>query len=314
MEQKLYLMKNGLGLYKIGISKNPSKRAKDIANNSGVPVELVSEWKTKRVAKYVERNIHIQMKRHRKIGEWFDCDEINLLSVCSKEANNENCGTTNTIKITDHEISAQHAVRYIMLGLIIAQDTPDLRGLSLNQWLKIMHKITFPRNVNRVFVDFYNKKSTDFNKSITEDINVILNNPYINEVEKCHYKGTYSNFRKYVPLDAIEPLELRKFYTDNPWGDNKLIQIKLNNSYKFELTEEFFRFCHFAIKKGVNNITIDDWLWSNTTYCYGTSLIEMAKRFDKLLGTNFLEQLKNNHNGIQQRLSLSKDLTERYFI
>lgn len=86
MEQKLYLMKNEIGLYKIGISSDPLRRLKAVANSSGISVELISEWKTGRNAKFVESELHEQFKQHRKMGEWFDFDIDELIIQCEKAA------------------------------------------------------------------------------------------------------------------------------------------------------------------------------------------------------------------------------------
>jgi len=68
--QKVYLMKNALGLWKIGISNKPNTRAVAIANNSGVPTQLVHTWDVVDPAK-VEKFLHKQYKQDRKCGEWF---------------------------------------------------------------------------------------------------------------------------------------------------------------------------------------------------------------------------------------------------
>lgn len=70
-KQMLYLMKNELGLFKIGISKNPSKRRNEIKNASGVNVELIKAWETTKQAASVERKLHTIFANKRTHGEWF---------------------------------------------------------------------------------------------------------------------------------------------------------------------------------------------------------------------------------------------------
>lgn len=71
MNQKLYLMKNEVGLYKIGISRKPEKRKIQLANTSGLAVELVSEWETED-ARAVELFLHKHYENFRRKGEWFE--------------------------------------------------------------------------------------------------------------------------------------------------------------------------------------------------------------------------------------------------
>lgn len=70
MKQKIYLMKNDLGLYKIGISKHPSKRANDLSNQSGVRVTLLRQWDSYN-AYNTEQILHVRYSKQRKCGEWF---------------------------------------------------------------------------------------------------------------------------------------------------------------------------------------------------------------------------------------------------
>lgn len=69
-EQNLYLMKNDLGLYKIGISKDPFARARSISNNSGLPTIVIASWLVKDAYK-LEQSLHKLFKRYRVMGEWF---------------------------------------------------------------------------------------------------------------------------------------------------------------------------------------------------------------------------------------------------
>lgn len=68
--QKIYLMKNDFGLYKIGISNNPVKRANTITNNSGVPTEVVNTWDAYHPYR-TEQYLHKNFKHLRLKGEWF---------------------------------------------------------------------------------------------------------------------------------------------------------------------------------------------------------------------------------------------------
>lgn len=70
-KQSLYLMKNELGLFKIGISVNPEKRRNEIKNSSGFNVELIKAWVTTESAANVERKLHGIFSSKRTHGEWF---------------------------------------------------------------------------------------------------------------------------------------------------------------------------------------------------------------------------------------------------
>jgi len=64
-KQKLYLMKNDFGLYKIGISKEPTRRVAEIRNSSGIGAELLHVWEVKGDAITIERRLHQRYREHR---------------------------------------------------------------------------------------------------------------------------------------------------------------------------------------------------------------------------------------------------------
>lgn len=67
----LYLMENINGLLKIGISKDPINRAKQLTTGSGVPVFCKAVWKVALMAKDVEQYLHKVYSPDRLEGEWF---------------------------------------------------------------------------------------------------------------------------------------------------------------------------------------------------------------------------------------------------
>lgn len=84
-EQKVYLMENEVGLHKIGISINPTKRARGISCNSGLSTKVVREWHTIKDAVVVENYLHKIFKSFRKKGEWFtelDTSIVNTHLLC----------------------------------------------------------------------------------------------------------------------------------------------------------------------------------------------------------------------------------------
>ena len=79
-KQQLYIMENEFDLIKIGISKDPSGRAKQIANNSGVNTWLLSTHVTTQPASQVEAKLHAHFSDHRRKGEWFSKDVLSALN------------------------------------------------------------------------------------------------------------------------------------------------------------------------------------------------------------------------------------------
>jgi len=76
-KQKIYIISNDLGLYKIGISKNVKKRCSQIEYNSGVPTKIEYSYlpKTCRAAE-LERTLHLKYQECRSKGEWFHLKSI----------------------------------------------------------------------------------------------------------------------------------------------------------------------------------------------------------------------------------------------
>lgn len=71
-EQRLYLMENAAQLNKIGISKNPTTRRRQLELASGMPIRIVKCWATlDATAHAVEQALHRQYARRRLQGEWF---------------------------------------------------------------------------------------------------------------------------------------------------------------------------------------------------------------------------------------------------
>lgn len=72
-DQKLYLLRNSQGMFKIGISKNPFKRASTLSNSSGYKIEVQGVWEMVSARKQ-EQELHKIFDKHRQVGEWFSCD------------------------------------------------------------------------------------------------------------------------------------------------------------------------------------------------------------------------------------------------
>lgn len=82
--QKLYLLKNEIGMYKIGISEDPFSRANTLANASGIDIRVVAIWDTGSIAAHsVETDLHRRFKPLRMRGEWFDLGKDGFRRVSS---------------------------------------------------------------------------------------------------------------------------------------------------------------------------------------------------------------------------------------
>lgn len=68
--QKLYLMRNDFGLYKVGISHDPESRRAQIENSSGVLTNIVEIFEAADAFR-LEQKIHAALKDIRRTGEWF---------------------------------------------------------------------------------------------------------------------------------------------------------------------------------------------------------------------------------------------------
>lgn len=77
MKSHVYVMVAESGRVKVGISRNPEKRRRELELSSGGQVKLVHSQEHEN-ARDVEREVHTTLRKKRIFGEWFD--------VCSGEA------------------------------------------------------------------------------------------------------------------------------------------------------------------------------------------------------------------------------------
>lgn len=83
---KIYLIKSlNEGIYKIGVSKNPNKRLKEIQTGNPAPVEIVQLYETEMAYK-VEKALHNRYSHFNTHGEWFELsikEETSFLETCA---------------------------------------------------------------------------------------------------------------------------------------------------------------------------------------------------------------------------------------
>lgn len=75
-DKMLYMIENDLGMIKIGISANPTRRARTITTASGIPCHIVCVWDTIVSARTLEKKILRTFKEHKLEGEWFEKGSI----------------------------------------------------------------------------------------------------------------------------------------------------------------------------------------------------------------------------------------------
>jgi predicted GIY-YIG superfamily endonuclease len=85
--KKVYLLQSKEnGLYKIGTSKDPNRRVKQLQTGSGETLYLLHEYESK-YATIIEKAFHSTYSYTRKEGEWFDLDifaALDFPATCSK--------------------------------------------------------------------------------------------------------------------------------------------------------------------------------------------------------------------------------------
>lgn len=78
---KLYLMRNSVGNYKIGVSTKPDVRARALQCASGLKVDVINIYSTELDAYVCENQAHRFYSEYRLYGEWFSFDETMIKSV-----------------------------------------------------------------------------------------------------------------------------------------------------------------------------------------------------------------------------------------
>lgn len=84
----IYLLKCD-NKYKIGISKQPFKRVKQLQTGNSAPIKIVHTYESKLSSK-IETTLHNIYQMNRKIGEWFELNrtiEDTFLSECEQVEN-----------------------------------------------------------------------------------------------------------------------------------------------------------------------------------------------------------------------------------
>lgn len=81
----VYLLKTESGTYKIGVSKNPSNRVKQLNTGNSEKINLIYVYETD-IAYVLEKSLKNHFSAHRLNGEWFNLsidDELNFKHTCN---------------------------------------------------------------------------------------------------------------------------------------------------------------------------------------------------------------------------------------
>lgn len=70
-DKYLYLMRNPIGMLKVGVSQDPKKRARQITGACGMLIEILAVWEFSETATVVESMVMESLSKHRLHGEWF---------------------------------------------------------------------------------------------------------------------------------------------------------------------------------------------------------------------------------------------------
>jgi predicted GIY-YIG superfamily endonuclease len=87
----VYLITNNLNQYKIGISKNPKRRIKELQTGNDSNLFIVNQYKSEKHYKKIETALHHTYKHCNVINEWFELtnDQASMfISECIKIENN----------------------------------------------------------------------------------------------------------------------------------------------------------------------------------------------------------------------------------
>ena len=84
--KKVYLIKSEGSNYKIGTSKHPEKRLRQLQTGNQEKLELVNTFQTNYAA-LVETTLHNRFSHLRQNGEWFTlslAEEVGFIEFCEK--------------------------------------------------------------------------------------------------------------------------------------------------------------------------------------------------------------------------------------
>lgn len=83
---KIYLIKSlNEGVYKIGVSKSPNKRLKEVQTGNPSPIDILYLYETENAYK-IEKALHNRYSQYNTHGEWFELsikEELSFMETCA---------------------------------------------------------------------------------------------------------------------------------------------------------------------------------------------------------------------------------------
>lgn len=90
MKKHIYLLQSDNGVYKIGVSKDPQKRLKQLQTGSSEKLEIIKTYESE-FYRQIEKGLHNKFNHLRSEGEWFYLhleDELRFIKECERIENN----------------------------------------------------------------------------------------------------------------------------------------------------------------------------------------------------------------------------------
>lgn len=84
----LYLMRNPIGMLKIGVSQDPVKRARQITGACGMLIEILATWSFEKKSTIVESLVMESLTQSRLHGEWFESNSVDASYISCFLENN----------------------------------------------------------------------------------------------------------------------------------------------------------------------------------------------------------------------------------
>jgi len=144
MAQQLYLMRNSIGLHKVGISNHPEQRRRTLSKTSGLPIILIRTWYAPN-ALVLEGMVHTHFKDRRKEGEWFEFTEADLVEVhtyvSSIGGTDEAPEHREVVRVVSSVELPTDEPPYVKLYIDATPQLIDLEGSHTTLLLELVHKM-----------------------------------------------------------------------------------------------------------------------------------------------------------------------------
>lgn len=223
VRQVVYIMKNSMSLYKIGISVDPKRRCNDIRLASGIHTEILKTFDTKNEARLVEQSLHRHFSSKRKEGEWFSLTKKDLQDIEKTVAQVDVAVTNNmnNVALATKELTVEELFNFIIsFGLPENFTVADCNRLWDSQVTFFKCLLSVSSSKFRELIEML----SDMEYHVSENIcNINETNPFWSGITFCSFVIEYYPV---VPKNILE---------------------KVSSVYKYENTkrmyEEYLEHC-----------------------------------------------------------------------